>query len=300
MFDGLDFHRVDLAWLFRRDPRPRSIVIHQDMSILRNENCDIMWRHAPGLYERIERSVLRHTQHVFTVRRSAVERYGNTYPELASRISFLPTWFDSSVFQPPQDAQERTRVRSDLRQELGLPPASRLLVSVGRFDRQKDPLLMLQTFREVLGSAPDTCLLLVGDGVLRAQIEQVRQTLGLKDRVRLLGVMSPTRIAQVLAASDLFVMSSAYEGMPIAVLEALATGLPVVSTNVGEISTIVQDGVNGRISSDRKPGSLAAAVNDALAEVQQISGAPCVRSVVPYRPESVLRFIYENHLAQAA
>jgi glycosyltransferase involved in cell wall biosynthesis len=149
-----------------------------------------------------------------------------------------------------------------------------------------------------LGSAADVYLVFVGDGVLRAQVEQVRRNLGLEDRVRLPGVMPPAKIAQVLGASDLFVMSSAYEGMPIAVLEALATGLPVVSTNVGEVSLVVQDGVNGRISAERNPHALAAAVNAAFGEIQRISGTPCVRSVVPYRPESVLRFVYENHLAQ--
>jgi glycosyltransferase involved in cell wall biosynthesis len=136
--------------------------------------------------------------------------------------------------------------------------------------------------------------------VLRAQVEQLRQSLGLEERVHLLGVLSPTQIARVLSASDLFVMSSAYEGMPIAVLEALATGLPVVSTNVGEVSLVVQNGLNGRLSVDRKPPSLAAAVSMALREIQHISGQPCAQSVAPYRPESVLRFIYENHLAQAA
>jgi glycosyltransferase involved in cell wall biosynthesis len=299
-YDVLDFHRIDPGWLFRRDGRPKNFVIHNDMTILRDPNCDIMWRHAPWLYEAIEGRLLANARHVFTVRRSAVERYGAMYPALASRISFLPTWFDSTIFVPPVDLQERSALRAALRSELGLPETSRLLVSVGRLDRQKDPLLLLQAFAEVAAAAADVHLLLIGDGVLRMQVEQLRGELALQNRVHLLGVMPPTKIARVLRGSDLFVLSSAYEGMPIAVLEALAAGLPVASTNVGELSVVVQNGVNGYLSADRSVQALAAAISATLTAAPRISGAPCRLSVEPYRAQEVLRLIYENHQALAA
>ncbi|HEY6454253.1 MAG TPA: glycosyltransferase family 4 protein [Steroidobacteraceae bacterium] len=297
-YDVLDFHRIDLAWLFRRDGRPQNFVIHQDMTILRDRNCDIMWRHAPWLYELIERRLLPNARHVFTVRRSAVERYGAMYPAFASRISFLPTWFDSTIFVPPTDVQEQSAQRAALRRELALPGMSRLLVSVGRFDRQKDPLLLLRAFAEVAAAAADAHLLLIGDGVLHTQVEQLRAELGLQNRVHLLGVMPPEKIARMLRGSDLFVLSSAYEGMPIAVLEALATGLPVASTNVGEISLVVQNGVNGHMCAARSVQGLATAISATLSEAPRISGAPCTLSVEPYRPQQVLRLIYDNHHAQ--
>lgn len=298
-YDVLDFHRIDPAWLFRRDGRPQNIVIHNDMTILRDPNCDIMWRHAPWLYELIEGRLLAHATHVFTVRRSAVERYGTMYPGLASRISFLPTWFDSTIFVPPADLQERSAVRAALRSDLDLPETCRLLVSVGRLDRQKDPLLLLRAFAKVAATATDVHLLLIGDGVLRAQLEQLRDELGLRNCAHLLGVMPPEKIAWVLRGSDLFVLSSAYEGMPIAVLEALASGLPVAGTDVGEIPLIVRNGVNGFLCDARSVEALAKAISVALSEAPTISGAPCSLSVAAYRPQEVLRLIYENHQAQA-
>jgi len=298
-YDVLDFHRMDPGWLFRRDRRPQNFVIHNDMAILRDPNCDIMWRHAPWLYEFIEGRLLANARHVFTVRRSAVERYRAKYPALASRISFLPTWFDSTIFAPPADLQERNDVRAALRSELDLPETSRLLVSVGRLDRQKDPLLLLQAFAAVVAAATDVHLLLIGDGVLRTQVEQLRGELGL-NRVHLLGVMNPERIARVLRGSDLFVLSSAYEGMPIAVLEALAAGLPVASTNVGELPLVVQNGVNGYLCAARSGEALAKAIREALSEATRLSGVACSGSVQAYRPQEVLRLIYENHQAQAA
>lgn len=299
-FDVLDFHRIDPAWLFRHDPRPRNFVIHQDMTILRDRNCDIMWRHAPWLYEALERTILGQARHVFTVRRSAVERYSAMYPGLASRLSFLPTWFDPTIFLPPTDLQERTSLRTALRNELGVPEASRLVVTVGRLDRQKDPLLLLRAFSRAVGRSADLQLLLIGDGVLRAQVEQTRDQLGLKNCVHFLGVMPPPRIARVLRGSDVFALSSAYEGMPIAVLEALAAGVPVASTNVGEISQVVQNGVNGYVASDRSEQSVAMAISSTLALAPQVHGDLCRRSVAPFEPQQVLRLIYENHQAQAA
>jgi glycosyltransferase involved in cell wall biosynthesis len=299
-YDVLDFHRIDPGWLFRRDPRPQNYVIHQDMTILRDRKCDIMWRHAPWLYEHIEGRLLANARHVFTVRRSAVERYRALYPALAARISFLPTWFDSTVFAPPGDPRQQLALRAALRNELSLPALSRLLVSVGRLDRQKDPSLMVRAFAHVAAEAADVHLLLVGDGVLRQQVEQLRGQLGLEGRVHLLGVMPPAKIARVLGGGDVFVLSSAYEGMPIAVLEALAAGLPVASTNVGELSLVVQNGLNGNLSADNGEQALAAAIRTTLSAAPRISGKACRQSVEPYRPQEVLRLIYENHQSQVA
>jgi glycosyltransferase involved in cell wall biosynthesis len=300
-FDVLDFHRVDPLWLFRHDGRPKNITVHQDMSIIRDEACDIMWRHAPWLYERIERTVFYASAHIFTVRQSAVKRYTQLYPDLADRITFLPTWVESTIFSPPSDEEGRRELRSKLLNDLGLErPSIQVLTSVGRLDKQKDPMLLLQAFSEALNRIPDLHMVLIGDGVLRPEVERVCQTLHLSGRVSLLGVMSPAQIANVLRGSDLFVLSSAYEGMPIAVLEALATGLPVVSTNVGEIPLVVHSGSTGQISQERTPQSLAAAICTALGQIASMSGKPCELAVSQYNPETVLTMLYGNHRAQVA
>jgi glycosyltransferase involved in cell wall biosynthesis len=300
-FDALDFHRVDPLWVFRNDPRPKNVTVHQDMSIIRHEACDIMWRHAPWLYERIERRVFYAAAHAFTVRQTAVERYRVLYPDIADRISFLPTWVDTSVFMPPSDTADRARQRAKLRADLGLADSIRILTSVGRLDKQKDPLLLVRAFAEARRSYPDLHLVLIGDGVLRAEVENACHSLDLTGHVSLLGVMRPADMVGVLTGSDLFALSSAYEGMPIAVLEALATGLPVVSTNVGEIPLVVHNGVSGQICAERTPQSLAAAICIALGQLTVMAGEPCLRAVAPYRPETVLTtMVYANHRAQTA
>ena len=180
-----------------------------------------------------------------------------------------------------------------------MPDQARLAIFVGRLDRQKDPLLLIDAFKRASALAPNLRLLVVGDGALRTQVEERIESAGLSGRVSLLGAQPPARIASLLSASDLFVLSSAYEGMPIAVLEALAAGLPVVSTDVGEVRLVIKDGVNGAISRAPTPESIADAIASVLANIDLLRGAPCTDSVREFGPEAVLGRIYRHHRRQA-
>ncbi len=300
-FDILDFHRVEPVALFLGDPRPKNLIIHQDMSIIRDKDCDIGWRHAPWLYELIEHALFSRANHIFSVRQSAVARYKAMYPDLGDRFSFIPTWVDVSTFHPLKPALERERVRIKLRDSLAISDAgTKVLTYVGRLDKQKDPLLLLNGFQAALQRQPNLHLAIIGDGVLRASAESACDALNLRKHVSFLGVKPAALIAATLQGSDLFVLASAYEGMPVAVLEALATGLPVVSTKVGEIPLFIRDGINGQMSSDRTPAALAEAIYGALSRLDSMTGAPCTTSVADYQPEKVLHLLFDNHRRQAA
>lgn len=141
--------------------------------------------------------------------------------------------------------------------------------------------------------------MIVGDGVLRAKVESNAQASELAGRVHFVGVQSPQTIAGLLRGSDLYVLSSAYEGMPIALLEALATGLPAVTTDVGEVRMVVKPGVNGKISTDRSEAEFARSIQEALPVLARLRGNPCLEAVRPYTPQIVLDLIYRNHRRQA-
>jgi glycosyltransferase involved in cell wall biosynthesis len=297
---ALDFHRVEPLALFTKDRRPKNVMIHQDMSVIRDKDCDIGWRHAPWLYEWTESALLPRADRVYCVRQSAVDRYRKLYPAIADSFTFLPTWVDTDVFRPALSTVERQELRDRFAATTGISPSARLLVSVGRLDRQKDPLLLLDAFERALARRPDCHLVLIGDGNLRREVEARCQSSVLVGKVSLLGARRQTEIADWLRLSDLFVLSSAYEGMPIVVLEALACGLPVVTTNVGEVQLTVRTGINGMVVNERSPAALAEAILATLADLQSLRGAPCVQAVTEYVPERVLSRVYDNHRRQAA
>ena len=222
-YDILDFHRIEPLLFFGRDARPKNLTLHQDMVVIRDPRSDILWRHLPWAYEALERRLIRRAERVFCVRRSAVQRYREREPRHAGRFAFMPTWFDSSRFGVGGPA-ERAAARDHLRQQFGWPNGARVLIFVGRLDRQKDPLLLLEAALPLMAQFPDLHLLMVGDGGLRQAVAAEVDRSGMAARIALAGARHGNEIAKLLKGADLFVMSSAYEGMPIAVLEAGSLG----------------------------------------------------------------------------
>ena len=141
--------------------------------------------------------------------------------------------------------------------------------------------------------------LVVGDGVLRPALEKPhRGSAGLAgNRIHLLGLKAPHEVASLLAASDLYALSSAYEGMPMALLEAQGCGLPVVSTPVGEVKRVVRPGVNGVLSAGHQPEAFAAALLQGLDGAPAWRGEPALDAIRPYHPATVLADAYDNYRA---
>lgn len=293
-FDVLEFHRLEPLALFLRDPAPKTLVMHQNMEVIRSAASDIRWKYVPGLYFRVERALLAHAATAFVVREDAVMAYRQRYPELADRFRFTPTWMDPEVFHPV--AEERRReLRDALLTPLRIAVGDRVLISVGRLDRQKDPQLMCAAFARLRHTHPSTHLILIGDGVLRAETEAVVRTLGIGDRVTFAGLQPADRVAQYLNAADLFVLSSAYEGMPMSVLEALGCGLPVCTTDVGEVRRAVAGGVNGEVVTERTPESLARGMVTCLDRLDSYRGRPALDAVSAFVPEKILAPFYANY-----
>jgi glycosyltransferase involved in cell wall biosynthesis len=118
-----------------------------------------------------------------------------------------------------------------------------LFVCVGRFAPQKNHSLLLKAFALGPASNPNTHLVLVGAGALQGQLEALSKDLGLTAQVHFLGLRR--EIPDVLGAMDVFVLSSDYEGNPLSVMEAMASGLPIVSTAVGGVPDLFESGKEG-------------------------------------------------------
>jgi glycosyltransferase involved in cell wall biosynthesis len=148
--------------------------------------------------------------------------------------------------------------RDAVRRAIGVSNEEFIWLAVGRFEVAKDYPNMLRAFKEVLSREPRAVLVIVGQGSLQGEAETLADELGLRDAVRFLGARDD--VPAVMSAGDGYVMSSAWEGMPMVLLEAAAAGLPIVATAVGGNGEVVRDGESGFLVPARDPEALGQAM----------------------------------------
>jgi glycosyltransferase involved in cell wall biosynthesis len=147
---------------------------------------------------------------------------------------------------------------SAVRRELGGAGGEFLVGTAVVLSEQKGIRYLLEAVRLVRAADPTVRFVVAGDGPLRAELEELARTLGVSDGVRFLGYRSD--VPSLIAALDAYVLPSLWEGLPLALLEALASGKPIVATTVGGNPEVVVDGENGRLVPPRDPEALARAV----------------------------------------
>ncbi|MBI3621084.1 MAG: glycosyltransferase family 4 protein [Nitrospirae bacterium] len=159
-------------------------------------------------------------------------------------------------------AEERSQARAKVRAALGLAPDAPVVLTVACLKPQKAPGDVVEVAARVCRDRPDARFLIAGDGELRPQLEAQIRAEGLEGRVILLGWRRD--IPQLMRAADLFLLTSRWEGLPRAILEALAAGLPVVATAADGVTDIIQDGVNGYVAPVGDVEGLAGRVDELL------------------------------------
>ncbi|HWO83452.1 MAG TPA: glycosyltransferase [Solirubrobacterales bacterium] len=147
-----------------------------------------------------------------------------------------------------------------LREQLGGSATRPLVLTPARLNPQKGHRVLLEAVAEV----PDALFLLAGDGPERAPLEAEAERLGLADRVRFLGRRED--VPQLLAVCDVFALPSLYEGSSLAVLEAMAAGIPIVSSAIGGTDELIEDGRSGLLVAPGDAKTLAAALRRALGD----------------------------------
>jgi sugar transferase (PEP-CTERM/EpsH1 system associated) len=178
-----------------------------------------------------------------------------------SKVTYIANGIDLAAFDARRVVSRQRRLLADF-----APPDSVLLGNVARLDKVKDQGSLLAAFALLRDeTAPSPCrLIIAGEGSQRAALQQQIDQLGLRETVRLLGDRND--VSALLAECDVFVLSSIAEGMPVTLMEAMASSLPVVATDVGGVASVVEDGVTGTLVPARDPRALANALETYVAD----------------------------------
>lgn len=138
----------------------------------------------------------------------------------------------------------------------------RKVLFVGRLIANKGPDTMLRAFAEVASAFPDSSLTMVGEGPMRRSLERLAYDLQLEDRVEFLGYRPD--VERAMRQSDIFVRPSLVEGMPLTILEAMASGLPVVASNLPGIEEVIANGESGLLVEPGSHAEVGAAILDLM------------------------------------
>ena len=151
---------------------------------------------------------------------------------------------------------------SGARQQFGVKPENFLIGVVARLEEQKGHMILFGALKRLIPDFPQIKVLVVGDGTLRPVLEAQVTEMGLSEQVLFVGTRKD--IPAILAALDLFILPSLWEGFSLAILEALAMGTPVIATAVGGASEVIRSGHDGLLIPPGEESSLVAAVREAI------------------------------------
>jgi glycosyltransferase involved in cell wall biosynthesis len=208
------------------------------VSCIRNEQFGGQWR---DIILRLTRPLVDINVVNSRLAALACARRSVIYP---NEFRIIPNGLDLSRFRQRADS-----ARTAIREQLSIGAADFLWVAIGRLEASKDYGNLIDAFAEVVSDRENVKLLIAGEGRLRPQLAGRIRERGLCQRVRCLGLRDD--VPDLLFAADAVVLSSAWEGSPNAILEAMGAGRPAVATNVGGIAELLTDGVNGFVVEPR-------------------------------------------------
>lgn len=239
------------AYNLTRGTAPPTRVIHTYHGhVLEGYFSPLMTRLFIGL----ERLVARLTDAIVAIS-PAIERELRDQFRIgrAEQYRVVPLGFDLSRFAAVDDA-----MRAQARRALSVPDDADVVCTVGRLTAIKQHRLFIDAVAAAARSRPQLIALIAGDGELRPDLERYAGERGVADRVRFLGWRKD--LAAIYAATDVFLLTSRNEGTPVALIEAMASGVPGVSTDVGGVKDVIaSDAVGARVP-DGDVAGLAAAI----------------------------------------
>jgi glycosyltransferase involved in cell wall biosynthesis len=239
-----------MGYVLPRSSRPVVCVEHGASPISAIEvPRSIAWS-LPALFRWSRRSVAR----IVAVSEENKRTLVDLYRLPAGKITVVHNGADLTLYAEP--------LPGTLRQELGLTPDQPLIIVLGRLSPNKGQQYLVQAAPAILAQFPTAHFVLAGNPDGRAHLEESIRAASLDSHFSLIGFR--TDVANLLRSSDLFVLPSLAEGFSLAIIEALAAGLPVIATRVGGAAEVIEDGRDGFLVPPADPEALAQAVRRVL------------------------------------
>ncbi len=194
---------------------------------------------------------LRRADRLIAVSRAAA-RFSHLLGFPEKRITVVPNGVDLSCFNGKIDAFL-------MREELGIGDEP-LVVTVSRLIKRKNPELLISAFAKVLKVVPDAKLVIAGSGREKDNLSRQVESLNITNSVFMVGGLAKEKVAQLMAAADVFVLPSKMESFGLSLLEASAAGVPVVCSNAGGVPEVFQDGFNALLYPPGDDNAMAKAI----------------------------------------
>jgi len=217
------------------------------------------------LYTVMERFAAARTDRLLAVTHRDVDKGVEAGVAGRERFEIVRSAIDMARFS--KSASERAGVR----ESWGVGPETRVIGAITRLSPQKAPLDFVAAAAEIAAAQPDVVFVLVGDGPMRSRVERAIRDHGLGGRFRMLGLRRD--VSELLSGMDVFLLTSLWEGLPRALVQAMAVGVPVVATAVDGSSEIVLEQETGRLVPPGDPQTAARVVLEILRD--PISAARC-------------------------
>lgn len=223
---------------------PRPIFVHTEHNLWDRYRRPTRWANAATFHRNAA---------VIAVSESVAASIRSTVP-----TSVVAHGIDVSAARYGEAARLSGRAR------LGIDPTAPVIGTVGNFTAKKDHGVLVAAAARLVDEHPDLRVVFIGSGPLEDQLRTLTHRLGLDDTVLFTG--SRDDVYDVLPALDVFTLTSRFEGLPIALLEAMASAVPAVATSVGGIPEVISDGDDGILIRPEDPDGLATAVGKLLTD----------------------------------
>ena len=282
------FNRFEPVIFFRKILSPKVCIIHNDIEKqIMSKGSEVFWCKIPQLYFMVERFLFSRFEKIYVVDEASFVFYKRKYYYLKDRFIYIKTIVDNEIFS-------LKNAKSNLRSDLNLPDLASVVLFVGRLQKQKDPMKVIEVFEHLKNKNENALLVMIGAGNMENSILRCIKASRYRDSIIHFSSMPQKELAKYYKTADVCLLVSNFEGMPITVLESLASGTPVITKHVGDVARVVRNNVSGMVVELDSPESISDSVSKFLKKLDDATPELCLNAVQDYFPQNVLPFFFKS------